>query len=147
MARTYLIAGATAAAFAFVAGALAQNETWLRDQGPHTVSVEGLGAHDPSPAEIEAHEGHAVVGLSAVRNPGRTLTNLTVYSRGRDIGHIKTVATDGEGVPRRVLIAFNDGVSTAWVDAAAIDYDAGHRLAVTALDPGEIKAMAATRFH
>jgi hypothetical protein len=104
------------------------------------------GVHDATPVEPEARDTHAIVGLSAVRDPARTLTNLTVYSRGRDIGHIKTVAIDGEGVPRHVEIAFNDGASTAWVDAAAIDYDAAHKLATTALDPGEIKALA-TRFH
>jgi hypothetical protein len=80
------------------------------------------------------------VALGAVRDPERTLTNLTLYANGRDVGHIRSVQLDPLGTPARVEIAFNDGESAAWVDANAIAYDAAHRRAVTALDPGKMKA-------
>jgi hypothetical protein len=135
------------------AGAMAQTGTWQSDQDPlRSRSVEEQGARDLTPEQMEARksqsrEGQAVVGLAAVRDPARRLTNLTVYSRGRDIGHVRRVEMDAGGVPRRIEIAFNDGASTAWVDAAVVDYDASHRLVTTGLDPGEIKALAATRFR
>jgi hypothetical protein len=126
---------------------VAQNDSWQRAGQTRNMIAEDDSARESTPEHIGARNQVAVVGLAAVRDPGRTLTNLTVYSRGRNIGHISHVALDSGGVPRRVQIAFNDGASAAWIDVAAIDYDATHRLATTGLDLGEMKALEATRFH
>ena len=135
---SYMVGAATAAAFAFAAGVWAQN-----DSSP-------LGPGDAQ-AQIAQHSQTAPLTadtpIANVDEPQRKLTNLTVYSNGRDIGHIKNVVLDDGGSPQRIEIAFNDGQSSAWIDAAALHYDSEHRRALTALEPGEIKALEATRFR
>ncbi len=107
-------------------------------------------AETTAPAAIPAataQSGSQSGPLSDVRDPEQTLTNLTVYSRGRDVGHIRSVEVGQAGLPQRVEIAFNDGASAAWVSADALRYDGEHRLATTTLDPGEMKALEHTRLR
>ena len=151
---SYLTGAATAALFAFIAGAWAANDGLFSDDtdsvgAPHqgqaveAISVDDQTPHDFTPREAETDH----VPAPAVHDPERILTNLTVYADGRDIGHIRSIELNPQGEAARVEIAFNDGQSTAWVDAKSIAYDAAHRRAVTALDPGEMKALEHARFH
>ena len=149
---SYLTGAATAALFAFVAGAWAENAGWFserdstlahHDQAAEVISVDDQTPHDFTPRESE----DARIPASAVNDPQRVLTNLTVYSEGRDVGHIRSVVLDPGGHVARVEIASNDGASTAWFDAKAVSYDAVHRRVVTASDPGEMKALAHARFR
>lgn len=147
---SYLTGAATAAMFAFIAGAWAENAGWFADPETaiphHDETAEAVSVHDQTLHDT-AFETAKGVPSSAVENPERVLTNLTVYSDGRDIGHIRSVTLDERGQATRIEIAFNDGTNGAWVDASAIAYDSAHRRAVTSLDPGEMKALEHVRLR
>lgn len=86
------------------------------------------------------------VDLATVPDPLRALTNLTVYSRGVDIGRILNVELDVTGAPSRVEIGFNSGRAPAWIDATHVRYDPNARKIVTTMD---VNAMVkeASRAH
>jgi hypothetical protein len=137
--------------FAFIAGAWAENAGWFADPetgiAHHDEAAEAVSVHDQAQYDNASFETVREIPSSAVQDPQRVLTNLTVYSGGRDIGHIRSVTLDARGQATRIEIAFNDGTNDATVDARTIVYDAAHRRAVTALDPGEMKAVEHVRFR
>jgi hypothetical protein len=136
--------------FAFVAGAWAENTGLFADStATHRDQVvQAISADDQTPSDFTTRESNNDrVPAAQVDDPERVLTNLTVYAQGRDVGHIRNVALDPSGHVARLEIAFNDGSSSAWVDAKAMSYDPAHRRVVSARDPGEIKALEHARFR
>ena len=130
MSRVLLMA---AAALLVSGGALAQT------YAPPPVQ----GSNKSPPAIIDA-SGRGQ-DLSWVSDPNRTLTHLTVYSRGVDIGHIGKLVLDSAGRPVRVRIAFNSGAPPVWIDAAMVRYDPEKKLITTQASVAEIEQLAHTR--
>jgi hypothetical protein len=145
MLGSHLTGAVTAAAIGLAAGAFAESGS---DWTSHTRveragAAELTGALDPADGRGETAGG--TIGLSEVSAPERTLTNLTVYSHGVDIGHIKSVIVGEGGRVELVEIALNDGSAPAWLDATTVQYDSVHRLATTGMNSGDLKALAAKR--
>src|SRR5262249_32434392 len=87
---SYLTGAATAALFAFVAGAWAENAGWFsepdnalahRDQAAEAIIVGNQTPQDLTQRESEDER----IPASSINNPERVLTNLTVHSAGRDV--------------------------------------------------------------
>src|SRR5689334_1024883 len=94
MLRAQLPGLAIAAVFALGAGVLSENDH------PGTLkTAQAETAPVIAPASKPAlHEMPAgVMDVGEVEAPQTTLTNLTVYSRGRDIGHIQNVLLGDSG--------------------------------------------------
>jgi hypothetical protein len=83
--------------------------------------------------------------IAWVSDPKRALTNLTVYSRGIEIGHVGKLAYDRAGKPTRVRIVFKSGAKPAWIDAAMVRYDPEKRTITTDATVSEIEQLAHTR--
>ena len=87
------------------------------------------------------------IDLRSVSNPDQTLTNLTVYAHGVDIGHVAQVRMDFDGKPERVQIAFNSGMAPVWMNARELRYDAEKRQITADMSASAMQNMSARRIR
>jgi hypothetical protein len=146
MTRGVLVFAATTLVFA--AGANAQTYSRMPNAGAPAATPAPQQSSQATPARaIDASISASSVDLASVPDPLQTLTNLTVYARGVDIGHVARVSLDSSGRPDRVLIAFNSDTAPAWVGAGDVRYDPQKRQITTSMSPGSMQNLSAMRIR
>jgi hypothetical protein len=135
-----------ATAMIFAANAGAQTYPGPSNANPAPApAAQSQAAPSPSAHAMNASISPAAVELSAVAEPERALTNLTVYARGVDVGHISRVSLDSAGKVDRVEVSFNNDMPRAWIHADDLRYDPAKRQIVTALSVGVMQKISSMR--
>jgi len=134
-----------ATAVVFAADASAQTYPGPSNTNPTARSQSQAVPSAPARAMNASVSPAAVVELSAVAELERALTNLTVYARGVDVGHVSRVSLDSAGKPDRLEISFNNDNPRAWIRAEDLRYDREKRQILTDLPVGVMQKIGSMR--